>query len=120
MYPNSRKEIQVGPAENSSHPEAWLFAQEILGRPIPRPPSAAAARRDREQLEWLASISDRHAAECRAYEGLKPRHVISARCWNGLPQSPIATPMSCGGSRRRKPKPATATRSDSATAMVHL
>jgi len=83
MYPNSRKEIQVGPAEDSSHTEAWLFAQEILGRPIPRPPSAAAARRDREQLEWLASISDRHAAELSRLRGAEAeaRHQRAMLEW---------------------------------------
>jgi hypothetical protein len=46
--------------------ETWLFAQAILGRPLP---SLAANRADaqvkRDQLEWLASISVRHAEELR-------------------------------------------------------
>jgi hypothetical protein len=54
--------------EDSKSPpsEAWLFAQAILGKPLPNPAAAAAeARRKCEQLEFLASISDRHAAELR-------------------------------------------------------
>ena len=47
------------------HPtEAWLFAQELLGNPVPRVgPAAAEARRQRAELEWLASFSTRHEEE---------------------------------------------------------
>ncbi|MGD9722012.1 MAG: AHH domain-containing protein [Pirellulales bacterium] len=41
--------------------EAWVFAQTLLGRPIPSPSAVRAeARAKREQLAWLASISRRH------------------------------------------------------------
>jgi len=44
--------------------EAWLFAQELLGNPVPRvAPAAAEARRQRAELEWLASFSTRHEEE---------------------------------------------------------
>jgi len=47
------------------HPtEAWLFAQELLGNPVPRiAPAVAEARRQRAELEWLASFSTRHEEE---------------------------------------------------------
>ena len=52
-------------AEDSGPPsEAWLFAQALLGKPIPNPASAQAeARAKREQLEWLASFSTEHEAQ---------------------------------------------------------
>ncbi|MGD9722977.1 MAG: hypothetical protein AB7O59_21390 [Pirellulales bacterium] len=41
--------------------EAWVFAQTLLGRPIPSPSAVRAeARAKRAQLAWLASISTRH------------------------------------------------------------
>ena len=44
--------------------ESWLFAQEMLGHPIPNPYAAALrAQAEREQLEWLAEISDAHAEQ---------------------------------------------------------
>ncbi len=50
--------------------EAWLVAQQLLGKPIPNSAAAAAeARRDREHLEWLAQISTRHEAELRRLRG---------------------------------------------------
>jgi hypothetical protein len=49
--------------------EAWLFAQALLGKPVPSPSRARTeARANREQLEWLAQISDRHAAQLRALQ----------------------------------------------------
>jgi hypothetical protein len=46
--------------------EAWLFAQAVLGRPIPRiVPPEVRARARREALEGLAPLSDRHAQELR-------------------------------------------------------
>lgn len=54
------------PTDGSPPSAAWLFAQQLLGKPIPNPASAAIeARRKREQLEWLAQISSEHAIELR-------------------------------------------------------
>jgi hypothetical protein len=65
MDRNSRK--RRSPETTPAVPtEAWLFAQQLLGNPIPNPAAATAeASRQREQLEWLASISTRHEAELR-------------------------------------------------------
>jgi hypothetical protein len=53
-------------ANNSPPSEAWLFAQALLGRPIPRLVSPATrAKAHRAQLEWLAQISTRHEQELR-------------------------------------------------------
>ncbi len=65
MDGNSWKVATEG-ASGSRPSEAWLVAQQLLGKPIPNPAAAAAeARRQREQLEWLAQISTRHEAELR-------------------------------------------------------
>jgi hypothetical protein len=51
---------------DSAPSEAWLFAQAILGKPVPNPYRARdEARAEREQLEWLAQISPGHAVELR-------------------------------------------------------
>ena len=65
MDGNFSKALAEG-AAGSQPSEAWLVAQQLLGKPIPNPAAAAAeARRQREQLEWLAQISTRHEAELR-------------------------------------------------------
>ena len=62
-----RKTAEV--ASESPPSEAWLFAQAILGKPIPDPDTAATrAREEREQLERLARFSRRHAGELRKLE----------------------------------------------------
>ena len=62
---------QTGDSSDSAAPSvAWLFAQCILGKPIPDPAAAArCARADREQLEWLAQISTTHAEQLRRLQG---------------------------------------------------
>ncbi len=46
--------------------ESWLFAQAILGNPIPDPQTVAKrAQAEREQLQWLATFSPRHEAQLR-------------------------------------------------------
>ena len=46
--------------------EAWLFAQALLGKPVPNPLRAEAdARIRRERLEWLAAISPEDARRVR-------------------------------------------------------
>ena len=46
--------------------ETWLFAQALLGKPIPDPAAKAKqARAERERLEWLAQISTEHEAQLR-------------------------------------------------------
>jgi hypothetical protein len=53
----------------SAPTEAWLFAQAISGNSIPDSfAEARRAREEREQLEWLAGISPRHAEELRKLE----------------------------------------------------
>jgi hypothetical protein len=47
--------------------EAWLFAQALLGRGTPSVTrDQVKARIDREQLEWLASISSEHESRLRS------------------------------------------------------
>jgi hypothetical protein len=49
--------------------KAWLFAQELLGNPIPDPQVAARKEtEERAKLAWLATISPRHAEELRRLE----------------------------------------------------
>jgi hypothetical protein len=44
--------------------ESWIFAQSLLGNPIPSPSAATSrSRHEREHLEWLAQISDEHAGK---------------------------------------------------------
>jgi hypothetical protein len=65
MDRNSDKEYDAAIA-GSPPSEAWLFAQVILGKPIPSPYRIqAAAHAKREQLELLAPISTWHANELR-------------------------------------------------------
>jgi hypothetical protein len=53
-------------ASDSPPSEAWLFAQSILGRPIPRMmPPEAKAKAQREDLGRRARFSHRHAEELR-------------------------------------------------------
>jgi hypothetical protein len=61
------RETIVTEGTRSSPPsEVLLFAQAILGKPISRPDGAlVASRARRAQLEWLATISDRHRDEVR-------------------------------------------------------
>ncbi len=48
---------------------SWAFAQLLLGEPLPDLAARRAeARRRYEQLEWLASISERHERELRAIQ----------------------------------------------------
>src|ERR1700674_827474 len=52
--------------ESSASPpsESWLFAQAILGKPIPRiVRPEVKARAERQELEKLAQFSSRHAEE---------------------------------------------------------
>jgi hypothetical protein len=65
MYRNPPK--SPGDGSNGSAPsEAWLFAQAILGNPIPRiVDPTSAARATREELERLAEFSSKHAEELR-------------------------------------------------------
>jgi hypothetical protein len=53
-------------SDDSSPSEAWLFAQAILGKPIPRVvPPEVKARTRRAELQRLAPLSERHAQELR-------------------------------------------------------
>jgi hypothetical protein len=55
--------------DDSAPTEAWLFAQVILGKPLPRivrPEARAQAKR--EELERLAQFSTEHAEKLRALE----------------------------------------------------
>lgn len=66
MYHGSRNASLVGLGGDSPPSEAWLFAQAILGNPIPDPRAAAErSRHEREMLEFAASISDRARDELR-------------------------------------------------------
>ncbi len=57
------------PRDGSPPSEAWLFAQAILGKPIPRIVSPERkARAEREELQRLALFSTRHADELRKLE----------------------------------------------------
>src|SRR5947209_8100811 len=65
MYRN--RSTSPGDGSDGSAPsESWLFAQAILGKPIPRLLSPQAkARGEREELEHLAQFSSRHADQLR-------------------------------------------------------
>ena len=53
-------------AEETAPTEAWLFAQALLGKPIPKIVSPEArARTKREELERLAQYSPNHAEQLR-------------------------------------------------------
>jgi hypothetical protein len=66
MYHGSRSASLVGVDQASPPSEAWLFAQAILGNPLPDPRAADAhSRHERELLEFAASISDRARDELR-------------------------------------------------------
>jgi DNA-directed RNA polymerase subunit F len=65
MERNFRKTPAAG-AGASPPSEAWLFAQAVLGKPVPSPFRAEAdARARREHLEWLAQISPEDARRVR-------------------------------------------------------
>ena len=71
-------------ADASPPSESWLFAQALLGKPIPNPASAQAdARAKREHLEWLASFSTEHAAQLRRLqsEEAEARHQRELLQW---------------------------------------
>ena len=58
----SRHGLPVDVASSSPPSEAWLFAQAVLGKPIPPIASPEArAKAEREELERLAPFSFRHA-----------------------------------------------------------
>ncbi len=66
MSYDSRNGNAYDPSSGLPPSEAWLFAQAILGKPIPRIVSSeTAARARREELERLAQFSTRHAEELR-------------------------------------------------------
>jgi DNA-directed RNA polymerase subunit F len=66
MDRNFRKEPAQQGAGASPPSEAWLFAQALLGKPVPSASSAQAdARAKREHLEWLAQISPEDARRVR-------------------------------------------------------
>ncbi len=53
-------------SDGSPRSEAWLFAQAILGNPIPTIVSRhARAKARREELQWLATFSPKHVEELR-------------------------------------------------------
>jgi hypothetical protein len=65
MHRNLRKQPVDG-SDGSPPSEAWLFAQAILGNPIPRVVSPEArSRAEHEELQRLAPFSSRHAEELR-------------------------------------------------------
>jgi len=64
-------------ASDSTTNEVWLFAQAILGKPVPTPYVAAGRTRERhEQLARLAQFSPRHADEMRKLDSAE----AEARC----------------------------------------
>ena len=65
MHRNPHKHVADG-SDGSPPSEAWLFAQAILGNPIPRIISPEVqARAKRQELENQAQFSPRHAEELR-------------------------------------------------------
>ena len=53
-------------SEDVAPSAAWLVAQALLGKAVPTVGSAQSkARKDRELLEWLATISPRHEQKLR-------------------------------------------------------
>lgn len=50
--------VNVKESDAPSPSDAWIFAQQLLGKPIARPPrEVSAAGIDHEHLSWLASVS---------------------------------------------------------------
>jgi hypothetical protein len=87
MHRNSRKKPADG-SDGLPPSEAWLFAQAILGKPIPRIISPLAqAKAKREELERLAQFSSRHAEELRQLQSAEAEARPSASVWNGWPKS---------------------------------
>src|SRR5690242_9474798 len=73
-----------GDLSGPPYSEAWLFAQELLGNPIPDPQVAARNKSvDRAKLEWLAAISPRHAQELRRleYQDAEARRKRESLIW---------------------------------------
>ena len=64
MHRDLRKQCDEG-SKDSPPSEAWLFAQTILGKPIPRIDHSARVRAERQELERLAESSESHARELR-------------------------------------------------------
>ena len=64
--------------------EAWLFAQALLGKPVPSVSRAEAdARAKREQLEWLAKISPEHESRLRRSLSEQADAAAPPRSWIG-------------------------------------
>jgi hypothetical protein len=83
MDRHHRSESSPPPA-GSPPSEAWLFAQAILGKPIPRIVSPEKkARAERQELERLAQLSTRHAEELRKIEAAEDaaRHSREVLEW---------------------------------------
>ena len=81
------------PSDGSPPSAAWLFAQAILGNPIPNP-YAAAERRSPKNAEswsgWPPSCRGTRfsCADCKA---TRPKPAASATSSSGWPRSPIGT-----------------------------
>lgn len=70
--------------------EAWLFAQELLGNPVP----ASAGHDSSAELkyrEWLAQISPRHEEELRKRRSDEHEARRSASTWSGWQRFPKNT-----------------------------
>jgi hypothetical protein len=81
MQPDIRPKVGDG-SDGSAPSESWLFAQMILGNPIPRIVNPeVSARREREELEQLARSSPAHADKLRRLrateaDGRREREVL--------------------------------------------
>ena len=77
MDGNVRNETSTSAGSGSPPSEAWLFPQAILGKPVTSPSRAKAeARAEREQLEWLAQISPRHADQLRRLRSAEAADLV--------------------------------------------
>jgi hypothetical protein len=83
MYRNLPKRPGDG-SDGSPPSEAWLFAQAIQGKPIPKIVSPGTqSRGKREDLERMAQFSSRHAEELRRLQGAEAeaRHKRAILEW---------------------------------------
>ena len=70
------------PTDGSPPSEAWLFAQVLYGKPLPRIVSPEAkARAKREELERLAPSSARHAEELRTLQATEAAARNDRKLW---------------------------------------
>ena len=104
------------PTDDSPPSEAWLFAQAILGKPVPRiARPEVKARAKREGLERLAQYSTRHAEELRRLRAaeVEARHDRELLEWAAQISTEAADKLAPCSERKRSNAKVGAERSSS-------